>query len=778
MLRRSLRHLYLFCIILLVCGVLSPASAAEEDRTGEQIYRQLCASCHGANGQGDNDHYPQPLAGDRSLSELAQYIDKSMPENEPEKCGIEDSRKVASYIYDAFYSPIAQARIKPPRIELARLTVRQYRQSLADLVGASRGSPAQWTTDRGLKGEYFKNRRMRNEERAIERIDPVVKFDFGEGSPEKDKIEPAEFAIRWQGSVYAPETGDYEFIIQSENGAQLWVNDNDKPLIEGRVKSGKDDLVESISLIGGRIYPLRLETFKSKEAKEKRASVSLKWKPPHHAVEVIPQRNLLPQDSPATYIVQTPFPPDDRSEGYERGNAISKAWEQSTTDAALEVADFLVSRSRSRRRDRDREDAVEERQARLKEYCLQFAERAFRRPLTDEQKQFFVARHFAESDSPELAVKKVVLLVLKSPRFLFRELGHAAHDPYDVASRLSFGLWDSLPDEGLLKAAAEGRLATREQVTHEAERMLNDPRSQSKLREFFLQWLRLEHLTDISKDTQRFPEFTPAVISDLRTSLELFLDEVLKSDTADFRQLLLSDAVYLNGPLAKFYGSDLPADADFQQVSLDAGERAGVLTHPYLMSGFAYTSTSSPIHRGVFVARSLLGRALRPPPEAVAPLPPELHADLTTRERVILQTKSESCQTCHAMINPLGFTLEHFDAVGRFQKDDHGKPIDATGAYLTRTGEQKQFATAREMATFLANSEETHLALTMQLFHHMVKQPIRAYGIQTPDDLRKTFEQNSFNLRRLVVEIVTTAALTDRDASPSVSSVPKSDKIM
>src|SRR5204863_230081 len=146
-----------------------------------------------------------------------------------------------------------------------------------------------------------------------------------------------------------------------------------------------------------------------------------------------------------------------------------------------------------------------------------------------------------------------------------------------------------------------------------------------------------------SKDSQRFPEFSPAMVSDLRTSLDLFLDEVLLSDTADFRQLLLSDTVYLNGTLAKFYGVELPVDADFQKVSLDSSERAGVLTHPYLMSGFAYTATSSPIHRGVFIARSILGRGLRPPPEAVAPLPPDLHADLTTRVRVILQIKGDSC---------------------------------------------------------------------------------------------------------------------------------------
>ena len=125
------------------------------------------------------------------------------------------------------------------------------------------------------------------------------------------------------------------------------------------------------------------------------------------------------------------------------------------------------------------------------------------------------------------------------------------------------------------------------------------------------------------------------------------------------------------------------------------------------MAGFAYTSTSSPIHRGVFLSRSVLGRTLRPPPEAVAPLSPDLHAALTTRERVALQTKPEACQMCHAMINPLGFSMEHFDAVGRFRKQEKGRPIDAGGTYQTRDGSLVKFAGVRELAEYLTKSQET-----------------------------------------------------------------------
>jgi hypothetical protein len=184
------------------------------------------------------------------------------------------------------------------------------------------------------------------------------------------------------------------------------------------------------------------------------------------------------------------------------------------------------------------------------------------------------------------------------------------------------------------------------------------------------------------------------------------------------------------------------------------------------MASFAYTAASSPIHRGVFLARSVLGRPLRPPPEAIAPLSPNLHPNLTTRERVTIQTKLEACQSCHGMINHLGFTLEHFDAVGRYRNEEKGRRIDAAGSYETRSGELVRFDGVREVAAFLAGSEEAHIAFTQQLFHHLVKQPIRAFGFQELTKLRQFFEGHEFNIRKLMVEIMATSALTPRGPKP------------
>jgi hypothetical protein len=762
-------------ILTLAIAFLSNRAATADEPSGAAIYQQKCARCHGKSGEGAKE-YPAPLTGKRSLPQLTRYIAKSMPEDAPGTCTGAEADKVAAYIFDAFYSPAAQARKKAPRVELARLTVSEYRNAVADLISPPRsGATGAAREETGLRGSYFNSGGKRNRTLAFSRLDPVVRFDFGPSSPDREKLKGVDIAVNWQGSVLAPDTGLYDFVVRTEHSTRLWVNDMKRPLIDAGVKSGTDtEFRGSIYLLAGRAYPLRLEFFTStlgvrKDRKDKgpppKTTVSLEWKPPLGAADVIPQRSLRSADAPTSFAPTVPLPADDRSAGYERGTAVSTAWVQATTDGAIETANYVAAHLAELSGVRG--DAPNCK-ALLQNYCVAFAERAFRRPLTPEQKRLYVDRQFEVATDPEAAVKRVVLLVLQSPRFLYREPAAAtgtAPDPFDVASRLSFGLWDSLPDQELLKVAAAGRLQTRADVVREAERMLADPRARTKLRGFFLRWLQLDQVAELSKDAKQFPGFDAAVVAQLRTSLEMFLDEVLWSEASDFRRLLSADHLYLNGRLAALYGGeDIPADAPFQKVSLKEGERAGVLTHPFLLANLAYTSTSSPIHRGVFLARNVLGVSLRPPPDAFAPLPPDLHPTLSTRERITLQTKPQMCASCHGVINPLGFTLENYDAIGRFRESEKGKPIDATGFFTTRSGETAKFNGVRDLARFLADSEEAHEAFVARLFHHLVKQPVLAFGPDKLSELRRFFAENHYNMRRLIVEITARAALKGNDS--------------
>src|SRR5262249_11452044 len=155
----------------------------------------------------------------------------------------------------------------------------------------------------------------------------------------------------------------------------------------------------------------------------------------------------------------------------------------------------------------------------------------------------------------EEAVKRAVMLALKSPRFLYREAG--GRDAYAIASRISFGLWDSIPDKTLLEAAKANGLSTRDQVAKQAERVLKDLRAKAKLREFFFQWLKVDQNPELAKDAKLFPGFDAAVAADLRASLDLFVEDVAWGESSDFRRLLLAEDAYLNGRLAKLYGVDL-----------------------------------------------------------------------------------------------------------------------------------------------------------------------------------------------------------------------------
>ncbi len=751
--------------------------AGADDRSGAQIYTQMCARCHGAKGEGTKK-YEIPLIGDKSLAQLAAVIDRTMPEGAPEKLDAAGSRRVAQYMYDLFYSPTAQARLNPPRIELSRLTVKQYRSAVADVIGSFRNTPKP-NGIHGLHAAYHNARNFNGRAKLIDRTDSEVNFQFGKGGPKgetkagKGKFDPHQFSIRWEGSVLAPDTGHYEFIVRTDHATRLWVNDNRVALIDKWVKSGSDtEFTASLFLIAGRAYPIRLEFSKAKQGVDdskknpnppvKPAFVTLAWKRPHRAAEVIPGRFLTPQKFPEVAVIGTPFPPDDRSLGWERGTRISREWDAATTEGAFEAAGYVLAKlpelSGVQANARDRA-------ARLKTFCRTFAERAFRHPLTDAERALYVERQFdSAAGDLDLAVKRVVLAVLKSPRFLYPDAGSSGQ--FAVASRLAFELWDAPPDQVLLTAAAAGKLGTHAEVARQAERMLTDPRATTKLREFLITWLKLDQVKEIAKDAKRFPDFDEVVASDLRTSLELFLDDVASRPDADFRQLFLTNETYLNGRLAKFYGVDVPADAPFRKVAWEGDRRAGILTHPYMLSELAYMDETSPIHRGVFVGRGLLGIAIKPPVDAFTPLAPDLHPGLTTRERVTLQTRTPACASCHAVMNPLGFALENFDAVGRFRDKERNKPVDASGSYETRAGPTAKFTGAKELARFLAESEETQYAFTQQAFHFYVKQPVRAYGLTKPEELRKTFAANGFDMRKLIVEIAVTGAITQPDEKP------------
>ena len=498
-------HLRFVLIALLMTG----GALGQPD--GRKIYVTHCASCHGDRGQGADGEYEEPLWGRKSVESLARYIHRSMPEEKEDTVVDEDAHAVARYIHEEFYSPAAQLRNRPPRVELLRLTNEQFRQSAADLIESFK-RPQTFVPERGLRGRYFNVEKMNKEkEHVLERIDPTIDFNWGSGVP-ADKINQTGFSVRWSGSLLAPETGLYQFRVRTHNSALFLLNsfrgDDDKnSFIDAYVSTRNQSHEKSGSkfLLGGRGYPVYLRYF---TYKEKIASLQLEWKPPGGIWEAIPNDYLMPEVLDTVTVVGTKFPPDDRSLGYERGSGVSKEWQRASTYAAVELVNHLITYlgtvsglSKDQRKD----------PATLRSYAHQFAARAFRRPLDAEQQERFVDSRFNHQPDPMVALRHSMLLVLTSPHFLYPGLADndGRPDNFTVASRLALTLWDGLPDKKLLHAAGKGTLQSPEQINTQIQRMVLSNKTKRKMQGFFRQWLALDEQHDLRKD-QSIPDCTVA----------------------------------------------------------------------------------------------------------------------------------------------------------------------------------------------------------------------------------------------------------------------------
>ena len=731
-------------------------------RAGEAVYRQDCMSCHGPVGEGVAGKSDEPLVGEKSVAALAKYVAREMPEDDPGTLSMADATAAAEYIHQAFYSAEARARNHPPRIELAHLTVRQYRESIADLLGSLRG--ASGTTESGGLAAVYRERperdpkkpdRNRPEVTFKKQVDPVIDFDFGANAPEKGTYA-AQFSINWTGSVLAPDTGEYEFRVTSPNGVRFYVNPpeggNEKnALIDLWVSSGMSRSAHaSLFLLGGRSYPLKVEFFKFKD---KTAGLKLEWRPPGGDWTVVPRSQLSPTWSSHVNVVSVPLPPDDGSIGYERGSSVSREWTEAVAKGALQVSAMIgpgvfgLAGTKA-----DAPDRAEK----FKAFSLRFAPLAYRRPLTDEQKADLVAI-YAGAVAPEVAAKRAFIFTLSNPAFLYPGIG--PQDDYAVASRLALALWDSVSDAPLLKSAAAGQLKTEAQVRQHAQRMMKDPRAKAKLRDFLHDWLHVEEGAEIAKDQKEYPGFDQGLVMDLRTSLDLFTENIVWSEQSDYRQLLLGDTILMNQRLAKFYGQQVAPGDGFQPVKMDADQRAGVLTHPYLLATFSYTKSTSPIHRGVFVTRNILGRMLKPPPMAIAFMDDKFDPSFTMREKVTELTSKPACMSCHVTINPLGFSFERFDAVGRVRATDNKKPVDPVSDYVAADGSVLKLTGARDVGVHAAESQAGQAGFVRNLFHSLVKQPPAAYSPELVGQLTDKFRAGGFHVRNLAVEVAVVAAL-------------------
>ncbi len=332
--------------------------------------------------------------------------------------------------------------------------------------------------------------------------------------------------------------------------------------------------------------------------------------------------------------------------------------------------------------------------------CLQFAARAWRRPLSEKEKlslRSFYDKTVTSEGDHQKAIRAVLTRVLVSPAFLYRveqPAEGAAVKPisnWEMASRLSFFLWASIPDDELRRAAAAAELSNPRQIERQVKRMLADPKARRLSTEFFGQWLGFYHFDrHRGVDTSRFPEFTNDVKSAMYDEAVSFFEHVIRKDRP-VREILFADYTFLNQPLAKFYGvqKEIKSGDEMELVEDAGGFRRGGL----LRLGAVLTTTSaplrtSPVKRGDWVLRRILGTAVPPPPADAGSIPADdkLFGGLSLREKLEAHKRNATCAGCHARIDPLGFPLEHYDATGRWREryaDD--KPIYDAGTLADHT---------------------------------------------------------------------------------------------
>ena len=323
------------------------------------------------------------------------------------------------------------------------------------------------------------------------------------------------------------------------------------------------------------------------------------------------------------------------------------------------------------------------------------ARRAYRRPVTADDTAPLLAAYAAgreEGGGFEDGVRWAIEALLVSPKFLFRVEEPPADAtpgaPYrigdlDLASRLSFFLWSSIPDDELVDLAARGRLREPGVLERQVGRMLADPRAQALVENFAGQWLYLRNLPSVAPDTVRFPDFDDNLRRALRQETELFVASQIREDRGVL-DLLRADYTFINERLARHYGIPGVYGGHFRRVAYRDDRRAGLLGHGSLLTVTSYPHRTSPVLRGKWLLENLLGAPPPPPPPDIPELdePGEREAPATMRERMARHRASPACATCHAKIDPLGFALENFDAVGRWRarEDGAGTPIDASGA--------------------------------------------------------------------------------------------------
>jgi hypothetical protein len=406
----------------------------------------------------------------------------------------------------------------------------------------------------------------------------------------------------------------------------------------------------------------------------------------------------------------------------------------------------------------------------------ELGKRAFRRPLNDAEKTRFStlfargAELVASGNAFRDGVRLVVEALLQSPQFLYRtELSDARGsdgliqlNSWEMAARLSYFLWGSMPDAALFEAAAAGKLASGSDVAAASQRLLADPRAQAAVVSFHAQALRFARFQKVAPDKNKYPMAPADMALKIREAAELFVKDVVFQSQGGIADLLNAPFAYADAGLAPLYGKSVSASG-FQKLTFAPGERAGYLMQAGFLASNAYAIRTDPIHRGLFVQRDLLCRTIPDPPPgaSMTPLPPTSDTIKTTRQQIEVLTAPASCNACHTMINGPGFAFEAYDAIGALRQTENSAPIDTSGT-TTIDDRPVAFANAAELVQALSQSAEARSCYVGKWLEY-------AYGrskLESDAATRATLSQAPQSTLQLLAQVTATSGFRFRAPNP------------
>jgi hypothetical protein len=396
-----------------------------------------------------------------------------------------------------------------------------------------------------------------------------------------------------------------------------------------------------------------------------------------------------------------------------------------------------------------------------------FGRRAFRRPLSSDETGRFVALATSIGNKPGSSVlvglRHAVWAMLQSPSFLYRvELGvpsaadggRLKYTSFEMASRLASALWNSIPDDTLLDAAASDALQTPDGVTEQAQRMLSMPRARQAIVAFADDLYGMSHFGEASKDPTLFPKWTATLQVAMQQELEQRVVDVVLNQRADYLSLYDSRATFVNSELAAYYGLSPITGSGFQPAQFPASSpRVGLLGAGAILAGYALPQRTSPTQRGKFIAEKLLCYIIQPPPPGVPPLPNTAGSNATLRQTLVAHRSAPQCSSCHAIMDPLGFGLEYFDSAAQYRTTDNGQPVDATGAVGGVS-----FDGLAQMATALRQQAVAGPCLVSKVYENALGRTLLTADGATLDSLAKSFAASGNRVDQLLVSLVSSEA--------------------